>query len=385
MKCDESSTLLLKRILCIQKRTNIFYDIAERIKDNDKTIDTSLCCGLHVLIYRYREQYPKSIAQTLKKRYYLKKFKDAFNYRDNIFFTEKIKTQLEHLVGRVQKLYMALNRFAFIWKLKHTDVISYTDLYFNELEPHKSHVIQIYQNKKLFYFTAKDFMMIIQHALCACNLHFDIESTLPCNPYNKVKFTTCHLYNVYYQMRYKMRITISEIMEQWFRLGFCFHKMHNYYYPLLQKYAIKMFVWSAESTRQNYVSHIHNMFEEFSSTKRKIHIHRDFPKDILVEKTRDYMYLFYLLKFASLDDGTYDYYERLLTNSIRIFENTHRSFGRLMYKTKLNKPTFPTSSFELKPNILENDDVHEPEVHEPEKRLEYIFCTDAPSFQSKHL
>jgi len=92
------------------------------------------------------------------------------------------------------------------------------------------------------------------------------------------------------------------------------------------------------------------------------------------------MYLFYLLKYASLDDGTYDYYERLLMTSIRSFENTHRSFGRLMYKTKVNKTDFPPSSFEWKSNALVHVD-----VIEPENRLEYIFCTDAPSFQSKHI
>ena len=387
MKINEDSTFVLKRVLCEQKRSNIFYDIAEKIKDNETVkLDIVMAYGLNILIHRYRDKTPRSIVQSIRKKFYFKKYKDALEYRNNIFFSEETKLQWMTTFSHVQKLYMALNRFAYIWKIKHSEVISTTDLYLNDIDSSKCHVLQIYQNKKLFYFTAKDFMSIIQHALCQCNNYFDIESKLPCNPYNKVKFSSCHMYNAYFQMRYKMHITISEIMEKWFRVGFCFHSMHNYHYSLLQKYAIKSFIWgSTETIRLNYISNIHTMFKEFCPLKNKIHIHRDFPKDVLVEKTRHYMYLFYLLKYGSLDDGIHDSYTTILTKALREFSNTHWNFGRLMYKKKGPNTAFPPSSFTWKPKSETETNTPKETNADPLSRLEYSFNTDVPNFTSRHL
>ena len=106
---------------------------------------------------------------------------------------------------------------------------------------------------------------------------------------------------------------------------------------------------------------------------------------MLVEKTRNYMYLFYLLKYGSFDDGTYDYYNVLLTKALREFSNTHWTFGRLMYKKKGLNTAFPPSSFTWEPKSDTKTNTPKETNADPLSRLEYSFNTDVPNFTSRHL
>ena len=70
---------------------------------------------------------------------------------------------------KAQKLYYALNRFAYIWKLKNYKIGSNTDMYMNELNEHDKNVICILQNNRKYLFTLFDLNRIIHKCLGEAN------------------------------------------------------------------------------------------------------------------------------------------------------------------------------------------------------------------------
>jgi hypothetical protein len=278
--------------------------------------------------------------------------------------------------GKLQKKYLALNRFAYIWKIKHATPANTLDLFLNEIDPKKSNILTIYQSKKLFYFTVKDFLNIVQRALCNSYSDFSVASLSPRNPYNKEAFQSRHYYNAYFQMRYKMGITIPEVFQNWARLGFSLKLIDRKYMSVLQRYAIKNFIWNVDKSHAVYIKDIKDMFYEYAVTRRRILIDEEFPDDVLIEKTRGFMYLFYLLKFAGLDESLYDYYDAVLIGGLRELVKFNPAFGR-------KQILIPRGGKMKKINTKSNPFVSE------EKRvptaLVYAFNSEILPFETRHL
>ena len=317
-------TLRLKGILKIPTKMNLFYDLVQKEIDKPYNSDIQVNARIlfQVLMYNYKKTYCKC------KCSHLQKYRDLYSYYSNGFFTESIKIEIQNAFGKIQKIYLALNRFAYIWKIKHATSTNTLDLFLNEIDPRKSNVLTIYQSKKLFYFTVKDFLNIVQRALCNSYSDFSIESLSPRNPYNKEAFQLRHYYNAYFQMRYKMGMSIPEVFQNWARIGFSLKLIDRKYLSILQKYAIKNFIWNVDQTHAVYIKNIRTMFYEYAFGRRRIIIDEDFPDDVLVEKTRGFMYLFYLMKFANLDEELYDYYNNVLIKGLRELLSHNPAFGR---------------------------------------------------------
>ena len=298
----------------------------------------------------------------------MEKYKDFLAHYDNAFFSETVKTELLDVFCRIQNMYLALSRFAYIWKIKHATPVNTLDLFLNEIDPKKSYILTIYQSKKLFYFTVKDFMNIVQRALCNSYGDFAVTCLTPRNPYNKEPFQTRHYYNAYYQMRYKMGISIPEVFRHWANVGFSLKLIDKKYMTVLQRYAIKNFIWNADKSHGVYIKDIKEMFYEYAVTRRRIIIDDEFPEDVLVEKTRGFMYLFYLLKFAGLDEYLYNYYDNVLIGGLRELTKYNPAFGR--------KQIVIPRCEKLKTKKT---------IPEEKKILHYEFNSDTVPFETRHL
>lgn len=316
-------TLRLKGILKIPTMTkiNFFYDLVQKEIDSNKST-ANVKILLQVLSYHKKKTCCKCSIT------HLQKYRDFYSHYNNTFFSEKVKDELMHVFGKIQKTYLALGRFAYIWKIKHATPANTFDIFLNEIDPTKSYILTIYQSKKLFYFTVKDFMNIVQRALCNAYGDFSIASLPPKNPYNKEVFKLHHFYHAYFQMRYKMGIEIPEVFQRWAHIGFSLKLIDKRYMAVLQKYAIKIFIWNVDITNALYIKDIKSMFFEYAVTKHRILIDEDFPHDVLIEKTRSYMYVFYLMKFVGLDESLYDYYDAVLIQGLRELAKFNPAFGR---------------------------------------------------------
>jgi hypothetical protein len=103
-------------------------------------------------------------------------------------------------------------------------------------------------------------------------------------------------------------------------------------------------------------------------SRRHIHIDEDFPDDVLVEKTRGFMYMFYLLKFAGLDESLYDYYDAVLIGGLRDLIKYNPAFGRKQISV----------SRENTKNKFGGED-------EKKVSIVYVFNSDVLPFETRHL
>jgi hypothetical protein len=352
-------TLKLKSILKIPSKTNLFYDLVQKEIDQQPSANVRIL--LQVLLFHQKKPFCNFFP-------YLQKYGDFYTHYNNKFFTETVQIELMDVFCRIQKHYLALSRFAYIWKIKHATPANTMDLFMNDIDPKKSYILTIYQSRKLFYFTVKDFLNIVQRDLCHSYNDFSVASLSPRNPYSKEVFQTRHYYNAYFQMRYKMRISIPEVFEHWIRVGFSLKLINRKYMTVLQRYAIKNFIWNVDHTHALYIRDIRSMFHEYTVSRRHIHIDEDFPDDVLVEKTRGFMYMFYLLKFAGLDESLYDYYDAVLIGGLRDLIKYNPAFGRKQISV----------SRENTKNKFGGED-------EKKVSIVYVFNSDVLPFETRHL
>jgi len=332
-------TTKLKDILKIPTKTNLFYALVQR-EINKPNQEVNARILLQVLAYHHNKKPVCRCPIT-----HLQKYRDFHTYVDNPFFSKTVKSALLDVFGRIQQVYLALSRFAYIWKIKHATPANTLDLFLNEIDHKKRYIITIYQSKKLFYFTVKDFINIVQRALCNSSGDFTVTCLPPRNPFNKAPFQKSHYYNAYFQMRYEMRMTIPEIFQHWARVGFSLNLIDKKYMTILQRYAIKNFIWNVDKSHTIYIKDIKTMFCEYAVTRCRITIDEDFPMDVLVEKTRGYMHLFYLLRFAGLDETLYDYYETVLIGGLRELVKFNPGFGRKVFVLPHKQKAKPTYAF----------------------------------------
>ena len=187
--------------------------------------------------------------------FYQNKFEHFISVRNNRFINQENNNLYRNYMDsftKAQKLYYALNRFAYIWKLKNYKIGSNTDMYMNELNEHDKNVICIIQNNRKYLFTLFDLNRIIHKCLGEAN---DFYSTpLPCkNPFTNIPFTKCNLYNTYFAVK-KSNIEISELFYYFYRSDFSLRHYIDKYETILRDYNIKNYCQLDEDKDDIYES-----------------------------------------------------------------------------------------------------------------------------------
>ena len=88
--------------------------------------------------------------------FYQNKFEHFISVQNNGFINQENNILYKNYMNsfmKAQKLYYALNKFAYMWKLKKYKIGSNTDMYMNELNEHDKNVICILQNNRKYLFT----------------------------------------------------------------------------------------------------------------------------------------------------------------------------------------------------------------------------------------
>ena len=153
---------------------------------------------------------------------------------------------------------------------------------------------------------------------------FFAEPLSPSNPYNKQPFTHSTLYNIYFKLKASGRL-ISVLFHLFFlenfnKMSFC--ENHEEY---IRERAIKEYVYNMPyTTLYPYVRH---MLENDISTKN-LNIHPDFPKDILVNIFRPYLYYFFIVKHTIKGTNKHFNYNQKLGKKLKQFYYFNTSFGR---------------------------------------------------------
>jgi hypothetical protein len=290
-----------------------------------------------------------------------KKYVLLQNILQNIFISVNMSEEIVGCFGRTQKHFLALNRFAYIWKYKRANVCADTDFSLNDIDMKKKNVFILYQNRKLYYFIISDLMKIIENSLCT---HYEdtfiVNVQKPSNPYNRIVFGTHDLYNIYFYMRMKMSISIPYFFHTWFLEGFNLGMFVMKHETWLRKMCIRKYTWNVENTNELVHDDILEMLSDNKHTRRW-NIHSKFPRSTLIDTMRPYLYLYYLLSYNVLDNDEHVLYDATLALELMKFYKFNPQFGRRYMKinrssfefSKIYTFNFPQLNSIVQPNVSE--------------------------------
>jgi len=282
-------------------------------------------------------------------------FKETLN---NLFIVKK-RNEFIVFFCQIQKIYKALNKFAYLYKYKKSKIVVNTDMVLNTIHENEKNIICIFQKNSKYLFHIEDIIKIINS--CLTNNHFFfIEPLSIKNPYNNIPFNKSTLYNIYIYVKYKTFFR-PELLFHFFNCDFNLYAFITKYEYLLKEYAIHNFVY--KSTSDVLIKEIHRMIYSFNvfckeqKIKNRIDIDKEFPKEKLIKIMQPYLLLYYTSKFSLLN---YKKIENLniLRNLLIKFNTYNRQFGRKKYKIQYKyTKEFKKNIFA---KIIEFDDKHIP-------------------------
>ena len=279
-----------------------------------------------VLYYQLGTIYDKKKSKKSKNIYDIisHKFTCLDKMLSNIFNTPDINDKILTVFSKLQKIYYAFSKVAYLYKIKKTKIQVNTDLCMNELSDTDPKIFSLYQNKVRYLFTIKDLINIINSSL-SHTISF-IPDPIPCkNPYNNVILNQTELYNIYFFIRQSSQ-TMPELFHGYMRSNFDIILFRNHYETLIIDASIKNFI---------YNSHHHilypiviAMLNNYRAITKKIKIHDEFPRNNLVVIFKPYIHLYYISLYAT--NGTYNQCsaDYILKNKLRLFVGFNPFFGR---------------------------------------------------------
>ena len=197
------------------------------------------------------------------------------------------RDSLMDIFSCVQKTYWNISKFARIWRYKHANIYNKEDLYLNPIDESKKNVIVILQNKWKYLFPLKELMKSMNENLS--NSPYSFPSPLSCkNPYTNIPLYKSQLYYIYFKIR-ESDYTIPILFYRFFLCNFDIAKFSNENDSLIKEIHVKNYT---NNISKSNVIHIVNEMLKYHRIKR-IHICSSFPKEILFNKMKNYISLYY--------------------------------------------------------------------------------------------
>jgi len=326
----------ITKMTLLTKNTNIFTDLwLNGLKKGtmNELIIPQLNNIVLILCYQYITYiYNKTIHFT-KKLTTANKFEWITHHiLNNNFLPHETKNEFMILFSKIQRTYRALSKLVYLYKFKRSKIIIKTDLYLNEIDPRKKNVITIYQNNSRYLFIISDLINIINNNL-SNSPYFFMESKVSKNPYNNVEFSHVILYNIYFFIRHS-NISVPELFHKYFMVNFNIKKFEYDNEGLIRTIAIKKHVTTASYT--TLYSDIKPMLLKCDESTKYLSIHKDFPKEKLVNILRPYLQLYYSYKYEISGTMKKSKALRTLYKKMDLFVRFNILFGRKNIKLVQN-------------------------------------------------
>jgi hypothetical protein len=98
------------------------------------------------------------------------------------------------------------------------------------------------------------------------------------------------------------------------------------YESFLLKYIIRKYIFESKDSNMTLYYNIMEMIQE-NMYSNQLEIHRNFPREKIVNIMRPYAYLYYLILFGKLSENQFIYTSSLLYNSLYLFWKFNPKFG----------------------------------------------------------
>lgn len=326
---------------CIKSKQIIYPDDAFKpfliTNYNKKFLDIS--SYIYLIIYDIYYIYLRSKIKNQNLKLSHAKLTALNTFLNNIFISNELKEKVQNLFCKAQRIYFTLAKFANIYRYQKWPLVVTNDLTLNPLQINHPATFVLLQNKSRYLFSMNDLINVIETAICNAPNFFSSPLS-PKNPYNNQKLNTSTLCNIYFKMKEGV-CKFSLIMHLFFLE--CFIK-HNFYINnevFLREYSIKKYVYTTPN--QILYNSVKNMLISNYHTN-KLLIHEEFPKDVLVDIFRPYLFYYYIIHYSIKGTEKIYKYKNKLHIKLRQFYEYNNLFGRKIctrsIKNKKNKPQF---------------------------------------------
>ena len=278
----------------------------------------------------------------------------------NTFMTH-INNDFIDLFKDVQKHYRAFARFANIWRHKRSPVQIDHDLYMTPLHRDNRSVFSLLQQGKIYLFTTSNLVNSICTSLSNAP-NFFVEPLVMKNPYNNIPFNKSDLYNIYFFLKHSP-IIMPMLFHNYFLVDFDLRKFRDENENVIKCMAFKSHIRNATANSLYNAS-----IQMLKKYQKKIVIHKDFPKDTLVNILRPYLLLYYITQYSAEEYRVIDAEAQLHYKLKKLYQN-NPAFGRKL--VKLKRVGFSTRRV----RYIEFSDKH-PDFDEP---------VDIETYQKTHL
>ena len=292
---------------------------------------------IHIALYSYViNMYRILLEKEFDYKSFVKyKFTFLTNVLENMFYNDETKDLYFSYFSKIQKTHFAFMRFARLYKYKKAVVQISSDLYMNELDEKHPSVFVLFQNNCKYLFSASDLVNIMNNNLSNSYLFFS-EPLIPKNPYNNIAFDHATLYNIYFFMKGRP-FAMPVLYQQYFNVDFDLEIFREDNEQLIREETIKRYVYS---TSPNILYNtVVSMIETLKSNNPKykiLCIHKNFPKNKLVEIMRPYLHLYYLSKFYVVGTEKITNSYEILIKKFDLFIRYNPYFGRKLFKLDKN-------------------------------------------------
>jgi hypothetical protein len=242
---------------------------------------------------------------------------------NNIFISNELKEKILDIFCKAQRHYYALTKFSNVYRCKIWQLVVTNDLMLNSLSINHPATFVLLQNKSKYLFSMNDLINIIETAICNAP-NFFLSPLPPKNPYNNQKLSTSTLCNIYFKMKEGV-CKFSLIMHLFFLENFVKNDFYVNNEAFLREYAIKKYVYTSHS--QTLYNSVKIMLQNNDYTNKLI-IHDEFPKDMLVNIFRPYLFYYYIIHFSIKGTEKIYKYKNILDVKLKKFYEHNSLFGR---------------------------------------------------------
>ena len=310
---------------CIKSKQIIYPDEPFEpflIKNHDKQF-LDISSYIYLIMYEMYYLYLRSNIKNLYLRMSNAKLAALNTFLNNIFISNELKEKILDLFCKAQRIYFSFTKLTNIYRYKRWPLVVTNDLTLNPLEENHPSTFVLLQNKSRYLFSMNDLINIIETAICNAP-NFFCSPLSPKNPYNNQKINTSILCNIYFKMK-EGACKFSLIIHLFFLE--CFVK-HNFYInneAFLREYCIKKYVYTTPcQTLHNSVK----IMLQTNTHTNKLKIHDDFPKDVLVDIFRPYLFYYYIIQYSIKGTEKIHKYKTQLYIKLKQFYEYNNLFGR---------------------------------------------------------
>jgi hypothetical protein len=224
------------------------------------------------IIYYIKKVYSKKNQSIPSNIFLLSRPGDLMFFYSKIFENHDMEIKNNTLLNnyiKAKKTKNAMNRLAYIYKLKKAKKSVYYDLYFNDLNIIKSNQkVELYCNNTIYYFRISDIINIWNECLTKCENMFCTPIKIK-NPYTNIEFSDHNLYNLYLSLLYS-NFHIPKWITLFFEAEFDLSKFNYDNYPILKEIALNDFMKNG------------TIYEKYENVINMMHEYREYLNYIVI-------------------------------------------------------------------------------------------------------